>query len=181
MNQNQINEEQIRLKMKILDAREKRVNTIKDNLKSNHVIISLRANYPGDYKDQAVTRTLVNELDIHLHQTFTICKRVSLNCGEGLVYIYQIQSTDAKLIKEQTIRIEDQHPLGRLIDLDVYYRTVQSLSRLDMSHNVRKCFLCEKEAFHCIRSKNHAVDELTSYIHRVVRQYEKRGLLSQTN
>ena len=50
----------------------------------------------------------------------------------------------AKEIKEQAVKIEEEHPLGRFIDIDVIPKAAsRSLSRA----NMRKCFICDRPAF----------------------------------
>ncbi|MEY8292793.1 citrate lyase holo-[acyl-carrier protein] synthase [Carnobacteriaceae bacterium 52-44] len=55
------------------------------------------------------------------------------------------------------VNIEENHPLGRLFDLDVLMldqnNEVQGKSRTKLGLPVRRCFLCERPAKDCGRSR----------------------------
>lgn len=162
--------------LKILNAREERINFIESLIVKDKVIISIRANYPGCVKDNVITRNIVNNIINDYEDSFNFLEKYSFNNGEGLVYVYILNSIDVVSIKKNMIKIEEKHPLGRLVDIDVYYRDIKSISRKELGYKERKCFLCDDNAYNCIRSKNHTIESVLSYINKTVEDYERNQL-----
>jgi len=161
------------MEYQVLEARDKRVHLIDQLIKSKCVILSLRINYPGYNKDHLITRKIIEVMDNQIENQFEIEYKHFLNDGEGYVVVYILSSTNPIKIKKLAIDLEEHHPLGRLVDIDVYYESIKSISRKDLNMNSRKCFLCNQDAFICIRYQSHTQEELVSYIKRVVDQYER--------
>lgn len=82
---------------------------------------------------------------------------------EGLLAI----DGDAEAIKEIATRIEEEHPLGRLFDMDVLSADGTKLSR----SVPRRCLLCTEQAQNCARSRRHSIAELTAEIERLLAVY----------
>lgn len=74
---------------------------------------------------------------------------------------------DAKMIKAIAVAIEEQHPLGRLFDMDVLDTDGTKLSRTIP----RRCLLCMEPAAACARSRRHNIAELTAKIERLLDAY----------
>ena len=74
---------------------------------------------------------------------------------------------DAILIKEKMTALEENHPLGRLFDIDVLDATGRKLSR----PQPRRCLICGEQAQACARSRRHSVGELTAKIEAMLKQY----------
>ena len=74
---------------------------------------------------------------------------------------------DAEAIKEIAARIEEEHPLGRLFDMDVLNADGTKLSR----SVPRRCLLCTEQAQNCARSRRHSIAELTAEIERLLAAY----------
>jgi holo-ACP synthase/triphosphoribosyl-dephospho-CoA synthase len=70
-------------------------------------------------------------------------------------------------IKDLAESFEAQHPLGRLIDIDILDRHVQPVS----SGRLKQCLLCEKPAIVCMREANHGYEELREHIAAGIRRY----------
>lgn len=75
---------------------------------------------------------------------------------------------DANRIKRQVVTLEDQHPLGRLFDIDVFTNRGLPMSRVDLGQTPRKCFLCGESATHCRRSNGHDLDTSLRFIESLV-------------
>lgn len=74
---------------------------------------------------------------------------------------------DSKKLKEITVKIEENHPLGRLFDMDVLDKNGEKLSRPDF----RKCLICGRQAQLCARSRRHTVEELQAAVERLTEKY----------
>lgn len=76
--------------------------------------------------------------------------------------------------KRLAIRIETEHPLGRLMDIDVFGEDGTPVSRVGFGHDVRKCLICGNDARICMRSFSHSQSELQDKIHSIVNGYVQR-------
>jgi len=73
--------------------------------------------------------------------------------------------------KSACCAIEDSHPLGRLMDIDVIDREAAPLSRTAVGLGPRRCLLCGNEARVCMRSGAHSLDELHRHIDSMIDAY----------
>ena len=75
---------------------------------------------------------------------------------------YFVFETEPLALKKMAVEIEDTHPLGRLMDLDVI-----GCSRADIGLPERKCLLCDKPARYCMRARTHSTEELLKRIEQI--------------
>lgn len=79
--------------------------------------------------------------------------------------------------KRIACRIEDTHPLGRLMDIDVIILSEDGLpcplSRQAIGLEPRRCLLCDNEARFCMRARTHTVEALLEKISCMVRDYSQ--------
>ena len=76
--------------------------------------------------------------------------------------------------KRLACRIEDTHPLGRLMDIDVIAPAetiVAPIGRENLGLEPRRCLLCGNEVRHCMRAKTHPTEELLAKIDQMVDNY----------
>ena len=151
----------------LLEEREKRVEKLRDlKLKYNAPCIFVRANYPGIEKTNEVTIGIVKEIIKELDKIFNkeiiyMEKGISLEGPYGIFIINE----NAKSIKLKTLGIEENHFLGRLVDIDIYgVKTDESISRLELGKSKRKCYICNEDAHNCVRSQKHSLEEVENYI-----------------
>ena len=78
---------------------------------------------------------------------------------------------DAKTLKTFTCKLENTHPLGRLMDMDVVDAMGNILSRSALNLPKRRCFVCEEEAKLCARSQKHTYAELNAHIKTLVEKH----------
>ena len=78
--------------------------------------------------------------------------------------------------KRVACRIEEEHPLGRLFDLDVIDTTGTPVSRSAIGAEPRCCLLCQQEARFCMRNHTHSREELQTRIEKIVDEYVHGGL-----
>ncbi|MGI6781662.1 MAG: triphosphoribosyl-dephospho-CoA synthase [Acholeplasmataceae bacterium] len=148
---------------KIIFERESYYQNIFDNLKDYDVCINLSVNGPGNSKYSNEAKLLISYFD-KLIDYYYLKKEVS-NTAQGLQITYYLKDVTAKEVKEEMVKLEDNHPLGRFIDLDVFERdNPVSLSR----NRLRKCYLCDEPAFVCQRNRTHRLTDLEIYFKREV-------------
>ena len=71
-------------------------------------------------------------------------------------------------LKAAMCRIEDEHPLGRLMDIDVLSAPGKHVSRTTLGHQPRKCLVCGGMAAACTRSRAHPTQQLIDAIDRLL-------------
>lgn len=91
---------------------------------------------------------------------------------------YFISSLPPDKCKELTSAIEDSHPLGRLMDLDVFTPQGKAVSRVDRAKEPRRCLLCGNDARICMRAFTHTQQELLAEIHRRVKLWQQNPVYS---
>ena len=80
---------------------------------------------------------------------------------------------DAPLLEVKRIccSIENTHPFGRLMDLDVLERigdAVAPVSRDRVGESPRACLLCGRPARECMRARTHTPAEISAAIDRIL-------------
>ena len=73
-------------------------------------------------------------------------------------------SASAEKIKDLTTQIEENHPYGRLFDMDVIGTDGPKLSR----PSYRKCLICDCQAQECARSRKHTITEMQDKIEEIL-------------
>ena len=74
-------------------------------------------------------------------------------------------------VKKACCRIENEHPYGRLMDLDVLERigdTVAPVSRDRVGEPPRPCLLCPRPARECMRAHTHTPEEVFQAIDKIL-------------
>lgn len=155
---------------KVLKAREQRIKLIKAKETSN-LIICLKANIPGHIKQRKEAYILIRIFKKLLKLTFDVVNTEFYNSDDGPYYLLEIRENNAYEVKHKLVEIENTHPLGRLIDLDLYDRNKENISRTSLNIPSRKCMLCDNEVFVCIRSKTHTKEEILSHIKENLYQF----------
>jgi len=149
-------------KEEILKGREERAKLINDYLKDYSVIISITANMPGGDKNIYLSYLLINAFSFLVNETANSDYFYSFNQDGPFLLIFKKNGNSDKL-KKQMILIEENHELGRFIDIDVYDKY-----NLYFRENKRKCMLCNDLAIRCMRNKKHKEEELISHIEKNV-------------
>ncbi len=73
---------------------------------------------------------------------------------------YYVLDGEEDAIKELSMEVEQSHPMGRLLDLDVLTPAGEKLSR----SQPRKCLLCDGDARLCARSRRHSLKDLEKQV-----------------
>ncbi|MDC7244126.1 MAG: triphosphoribosyl-dephospho-CoA synthase, partial [Sphaerochaetaceae bacterium] len=170
------------LKSKILSHREERHHKIQFLKKGFKTVITVKANIPGDNKNIKEAYILINLFKKLIPDDFIV--EVTLDEGaDGPSYIIS-SNIESTVVKETLKNIEDTHFLGRFIDLD-FYGDLHSLNRSKLS----KCYLCNEEAFKCIRNATHTIEELNTFIidkvyiyyQNLIKSFIEESILSELN
>lgn len=131
-------------------------------------LLSLTINIPGRVKDSdeakyiyEIALDLIDSLGLQIAEKILTCK----DTGYEALYALDV---NAATLKKLTCKIEEEHPLGRFMDMDVIDTDRTILTR----STPRKCFVCEANAKECARAQKHSLVELTQYINKKVDAYK---------
>ena len=127
---------------------------------------------PGEVKDSALTRRIFNlgwqSLQNLINEKALPVMAQSLNAtplgGYGLIAL----DVDAAQLKAWLMALEEEHPLGRLWDLDVIGTDGRPLSREALGGSPRRCLICARPAHECARARRHSVETLLAQMEEMV-------------
>ncbi|MGL4380534.1 MAG: citrate lyase holo-[acyl-carrier protein] synthase [Vibrio sp.] len=89
----------------------------------------------------------------------------------GLEAFMVVRVSSASLLKKVMMQIEHEHPLGRLMDIDVLDVEGHIISRQGVQLPRRRCLLCERDAVICARSRQHSSAALLAKIEEMIHDY----------
>ena len=162
--------------LKILDSREERAFRQKELInKFNQSLISFTINAPGIDKNRESYNKIHQEgydyiLDVLLNNNTKIIYKEYLEKETGNEAVIVV-NRDSKDVKKITVKIEDNHILGRVFDIDVFDKDMTQLSRVNLGLSPRRCLICQENARVCIKEKNHSYEELINYVDPLWRVY----------
>lgn len=133
-------------------------------------LVCLTVIMPGKVKRNSLSLTVGEAAASALNDVFAdsgICHTEVHDLPTGYEAMFVV-GTDAATSKMMTCRLEEEHTLGRLFDVDVINADGTPMSRTDVGMPPRRCLLCEHEARYCMRNKTHTQEELMAEIERLV-------------
>jgi len=142
-------------------------------------LVSMTVVMPGPVKDGPLPRRVLavalRELEaLASARSWPILSREVWWQETGPEAIYVI-AVEPRLLKSFTVELEDQHPVGRLWDLDVIAPGQRMLSRKQLGFPARRCLVCERPAPECARSRRHPLKELLNTIQKIVNEYDQHS------
>lgn len=162
---------------KFLLDREKRVRLQENLLQENkkYTLVTVRVNYPGLEKSNFITDEIQRIISDEISE---ICEDIIIfkkeyKSLEGCITHFLVD-LDLLKTKDLMINIEENHILGRCVDIDVYKineNKIVTISRKDLSKKNRKCFLCELDANICSRNQSHSINEIKLYFEKKYKEY----------
>ncbi|MGL5963287.1 MAG: citrate lyase holo-[acyl-carrier protein] synthase [Fusobacteriaceae bacterium] len=155
-----------------LQERENRVERQMQLLERfNSPLLVVRCNFPGKDKKQYPSMEIVSEITKVIDQILQkkIIYKDMHETLEGKISTFVI---DIELfeLKRKMIYLEENHLLGRFVDIDVYGESGHSISRRDLGYTPRKCYLCDELSVICTREMAHSHEEIKRHI---LKSYEK--------
>ncbi|MGI0517441.1 citrate lyase holo-[acyl-carrier protein] synthase [Treponema denticola] len=134
-------------------------------------LVVIRANMPGGKKGSIESNWIVYRIFLECKKKMAPLKIFhSYTDEEGLIFFLIVDAPPLE-VKALSIKIEDDEALGRLADIDVL-TSEKLFSRNDFpqKNKRRKCFLCEKDAVICARSRAHYQKEIMDFILKKVHE-----------
>ena len=159
---------------KLLASRDHRVE-MQQKLREkypNLTLVCLTVIMPGNVKrnllslivSQAAINALLNKLEGDIVDVVTR----DLETGYEAYLVTNLSRHATKLI---ACEIEDQHPLGRLFDIDIFDNDGMPIKRETIGFKPRRCLMCDNESRYCMRNRSHSPQELNAKIQEMIDAY----------
>jgi holo-ACP synthase CitX len=158
----------------LLESREKRWHLQRQLIQDNPglTLVCLTVIMPGNVKRNAqslvVAHAAVEAIQEAFGQSIQWQREQDLSTGYEGYYLVDMSMIACKRL---ACEIEDNHPLGRLFDIDVINTHVEPVSRSVIGREGRKCLLCDQDARYCMRNHTHTRDELQQKIQQMIEAY----------
>ena len=134
-------------------------------------LVCLTVQLPGSVKRNAASLIIggagVAALLDRFRDAVSLAQVKDLETGYEAYFLVSTPAADAK---RMCCVLEEEHPLGRLMDIDVIGPR-GPVSRGDIGLEPRKCLLCDREVRFCMRAKSHSTEELLAKINQMVNNY----------
>ena len=135
-------------------------------------LVCLTVQLPGEIKRNADSLLIGGAGVAALLDRFgSVLRHVQVRDLQTGYEAYLLLPLPERLVKQNCCAIEAAHPLGRLMDMDVFGQDGIPVSRQEVGEEPRRCLLCEREVRLCMRSQTHSREELLREIHRRVENY----------
>jgi holo-ACP synthase len=150
----------------VLDSRELRVARQRAWTEHHALpLVSFTINMVGEVKNNQVSRTAFESgyhsiLDVCRVEDISIARVETFDLVTGPELLLATGTVTPEQLKRAMVSIEQEHPLGRLFDIDVLDEQGAAVSRDTLGLPRRLCLICDKEAKICARSRAHTLDEL---------------------
>ena len=162
----------------VLANREKRVQRMTE-LKEEFpeaTIICYKLNIPGPVKNNNYIEEIffegltpikegLSEAEIPLLYEEEVHRRTGSE-------LFLVCEAEGEAVKRLMLDIEETHHYGRLFDIDVETAR-ETISRQDLAWPERSCFLCDKPAKECARSRTHSVEEMLIWIEQLIEERKR--------
>lgn len=136
-----------------------------------HTLICLTVQFPGPIKRSASSLVVGGAGIAALLDAFgSVVRHAQIRDLETGYEAYLLVPLPASLVKKTSCGIEDTHPLGRLMDIDVL-ESGRLLDRASMGLPPRGCLLCEQPARYCMRAHTHTLEALLCKIEQMVTDF----------
>lgn len=157
---------------RILEDREKRYNKIQEMLEHGLPVLCGKINYPGNDKNTAESKrafyALLKTLELNFKNNSLETIYTEGYDGRGIVMLLNMDLITAKKI---AVKIEEEHPLGRIFDIDLYHDSGEPINRGDVGCPPRGCIICGQNPRECAKIKRHDLKEVINKINEIINSY----------
>ncbi len=162
------------LKEKILQAKEHRYRTQEQLIEKYQLpIISFTLVLPGGFMNYPEYKQVFDQGVSCVRSELTTIIHEYLTDGGWGPEGFWVANEDPQVVKKRAVLLEEENPLGRLWDLDVFDNEMRPLSRIEIGYPARKCLICNDDASTCYRTKRHTLEEIQKQVQGII----DKGLL----
>jgi len=161
----------------MLQAREERQKKQKELLtRYDQTLLCFTMNIPGPYKTYPLAEKGFHagmqaiKAQLQAEGIGTIYELVEI-APTGCTY-WSVLNGPAIVVKKLAMEVENQHPLGRLFDMDVFAPDGKALRGEDFGRRERTCLICQQPVWACSRSRAHSAEELSLHVVKMFWKYD---------
>ena len=156
----------------LLDSRDRRARRQGELLSQfpGRALLCLTVQLPGPEKRNALSLKIARAGVEAIEKRFNPVFKETNDLETGFEGFFIVDGQPLE-VKRAAAELEDTHPLGRLMDLDVI-GPEGPIGRADIGLQERRCLICEKPARYCMRAGSHTHEELMAKIKQLVSSYE---------
>lgn len=135
-------------------------------------LISMKVNYPGMCKNNYISFKIMKifcSLVINQFKDRIMYRDLQVT-SEGPIVTLVING-DVFNIKRKVVEIEENHVLGKYIDIEVYNNNGNRINRDNLGFKPKKCYICGEKFIDCMDNKRHDVNEMKQYIKNELEKY----------
>lgn len=162
----------------MLDARERRAaeqRRLLADIPDGSSLLSVTLAIPGPVKTSPVLERIFDELVAAAAAELgdaPVSSAVEVRGATGPERL-EVVGMPALELKRAMVRVEEGHPLGRLVDLDVLGMrdgVPTPVSRTELGLPPRTCLVCGRMAKACARSRAHSIAEMQAMIAAIIEE-----------
>lgn len=157
----------------LLESRDDRAQYQRELLAGyNLPLVSFTVNMPGTVKQNRESR-IIFSAGVYAIREKLAGHVMSVKTREkptGYEAFFAVEMPPLQ-IKEKMCRLEEEHPLGRLFDIDVLQLDGSQIGRQQLQLPPRKCLLCDGDGAACARSRAHSIEQLLDRIRQMVQDW----------
>ena len=159
----------VRFAGKLLAAREARQELLSRALSAGRpATLFVSLNLPGPDKSPPGATGLFRRACEQIAETFHGSLLLAADRDALGHFALRVVDADPLAVKRLCIAIEESHPAGRLLDLDVYASETVQMGRASLGLPARRCLLCDQPAVDCMRTRRHAVADVIALAHELL-------------
>lgn len=159
----------VRFASKLLAAREARQELLSRALSAGRpATLFVSLNLPGPDKSPPGATGLFRRGCEQIAETFHGSVLVTTDHDALGHFTLRVLDADPLAVKRLCIGIEESHPAGRLLDLDVYASETVQIGRASLGLPARRCLVCDQPAVDCMRTRRHAGGEVIAKTHELL-------------
>ena len=156
----------VRFASKLLAAREARQELLSRALSAGRpATLFVSLNLPGPDKSLPGATELFRRGCAQIAEAFRGSVLVTADHDVLGHFALRVLDADPLAVKRLCIAIEESHPAGRLLDLDVYASETVQIGRASLGLPARRCLVCDQPAVDCMRTRRHAIGEVIAKTH----------------
>jgi holo-ACP synthase CitX len=157
-----------KLRSELLRARDVRERSLQAVLARGTNVVFLSTAIPGADKTPAGGSELFDWALQALENFPGAVELGELGCDALGHYAILNLPWPASRIKLACVALEEQFPVTRLLDLDVYDASGNQLGRTELGLPPRRCLVCSHSAGECIRLRRHDPTVVIEHAHRLL-------------
>lgn len=156
----------------LLQSRDERVVRQADWIAAHPslTLVCLTVILPGPVKRDRRSLRIAREGVEAIRNAFSPVKEETFDLETGFEGFFLVEGP-VLAVKKACCRIEDGHPLGRLMDIDVIRSegsATAPVSRSEAGLPPRRCLICDLPARECMRARKHTREELLQKIDEII-------------